>query len=110
MQKMQETQVWSLGQEDPLEEKWQPTPAFLPGQLQGQRSLVGYSPQWRKESDMADHTCVFAILFGEGYADDGLLSKKHWTECLEERRCKRTILHCVTELTGLQVVIDTFRR
>ena len=28
---MQETQVQSLGQEDPLEKEWQPTPVFLPG-------------------------------------------------------------------------------
>ena len=24
--------------------EWQPTPVFLPGELHGQRSLVGYSP------------------------------------------------------------------
>ena len=41
---MQETGVWSLGQEAPLEKEWQPTPVFLPGETQGQRSLVGYSP------------------------------------------------------------------
>ena len=40
----QEMQVWSLGQEDPLEGKWQRTPVFLPGKSHGQRSLVGYSP------------------------------------------------------------------
>ena len=40
-----ETQVWSLGQEGPLEKmEWQPTPVFLPAEFQGQRSLVGYSP------------------------------------------------------------------
>ena len=33
--------VQSLGQEDPLEEAWQPTPVFLPGESQGQRSPVG---------------------------------------------------------------------
>ena len=38
---MQEMQVQSLGQEDPLEEKWQPTPVFLPGKSHGQRSLAG---------------------------------------------------------------------
>ena len=42
---MQETWVQSLGQEDPLERKWQPTPGFLPGKSHGQRSLVGYSLQ-----------------------------------------------------------------
>ena len=41
---MQETQVQSLGQEDPLEEgmKTKPTPVLLPGEFHGQRSLVGY--------------------------------------------------------------------
>ena len=29
--------VWSLGQEDTLDEKWQPTPVFLPGESHGQR-------------------------------------------------------------------------
>ena len=28
---------------------WQPTPIFLPGESQGQRSLVGYSPWGCKE-------------------------------------------------------------
>ena len=30
----------------------QPTPVFLPGESLGQRSLAGYSPWGRKESDM----------------------------------------------------------
>ena len=33
---------------------WQPTPVFLPGESHGQRSLVGYSPRGRKESDMTE--------------------------------------------------------
>ena len=41
---MQETQVWSLGQEDPWRRKWQPSPVFLLGKSHGQRSLMGYSP------------------------------------------------------------------
>ena len=32
----------------------QPTPAFLPGESHGQRSLVGYSPWGCKESDMTE--------------------------------------------------------
>ena len=35
----------------PWRRKWQPTPVFLPGESQGQRSLVGYSPPGHKESD-----------------------------------------------------------
>ena len=41
---MQETQVQSLGWEDPLEKEWQPTPVLLPGESHGQRSLADYSP------------------------------------------------------------------
>ena len=33
---------------------WQPTLVFLPGESQGQRSLVGYSPRGHKESDMTE--------------------------------------------------------
>ena len=36
--------------------KWQLTPVALPGKFHGQRSLVGYSPWGRKESDMTEHT------------------------------------------------------
>ena len=35
----------------PWRRKWQPTPVFLRGESHGQRSLVGYSPWGRKESD-----------------------------------------------------------
>ena len=47
---MQESWVWSLGQEDPLRRAWHPTPVFLPGESHGQRSMVGYSPWSHKES------------------------------------------------------------
>ena len=33
---------------------WQPTPVFLPGEFQGQRSLAGYRPWSLKESDMTE--------------------------------------------------------
>ena len=42
---MQETQVRSLGREDPLEKGMA---VFLPGKSYGQRNLVGYSPWGRK--------------------------------------------------------------
>ena len=47
MHETQEKWVWSLGQEDPLEEEMQTTPVFLLGKSHGQRSLVGYSPWGR---------------------------------------------------------------
>ena len=38
----------------PGEEKWLSSPVFFPGEFQGQRSLVGYSPWGRKELDMTE--------------------------------------------------------
>ena len=49
-------QVQPLGGEDPLEEGMATTPGFLPEESHGQRSLVGYSPQDHKESDMTEAT------------------------------------------------------
>ena len=46
----------SLGWEDPLKRKWQPTPVFLPGESYGPRSLVGYSLWSCKELDTTEHT------------------------------------------------------
>ena len=34
--------------------EWQPIPVFLPGEFHGWRSLVCYSPQGRKESDVTE--------------------------------------------------------
>ena len=44
----------SLGWEDALEEGMTTTPIFFPAASHGQRSLVGYSPWGRTESDMAE--------------------------------------------------------
>ena len=43
--------------------KWQPTPVFLPGESHGQRSLGGYSPRGRKESDTTErlHTLTHSL-------------------------------------------------
>ena len=48
----------------PWRRKWQPTPGFLPGESHGQRSLAGYSPRGRKESDTTEHTQVLAAAHG----------------------------------------------
>ena len=49
---LQETWVQSLDWENPWEKGI--TPIFLPGESHGGRSLVGYSPWGRKESDMTE--------------------------------------------------------
>ena len=38
----------------PWKRAWQPTAVFLPGKSHGQRSLAGYSPWGRKESDTTE--------------------------------------------------------
>ena len=40
----------------PWRREWQPAPVFLPEGSHGQRSLVGYSPWGRKESDTTEVT------------------------------------------------------
>ena len=47
---MWETQVWSLGGEDPLEKEMAIHSSILPGESHGQRSLVGYGSRGGKES------------------------------------------------------------
>ena len=42
--------VWKI----PWGRKWQSTPVFLPGEFNGQRGLVGYSPWGCKELDTAE--------------------------------------------------------
>ena len=49
----QETRVQSLRWEDPWRTEWLPTPVFLPGELQRQRSLAGYTVQGVAKSRMS---------------------------------------------------------
>ena len=48
--------------------QWNPTPVLLPGKSYGWRSLVGYSPWGRKESDMTErlHFHFSLSCIGEG--------------------------------------------
>ena len=50
-------------EEDPWRRKWQPTPVFLPGESQGQRSLVGYSRWGRKQSDTTEQLSTAHIYY-----------------------------------------------
>ena len=61
--------IQSLDWEDSLGRKRQPTPVFLPGKFDGQRSVTGYSPWGHKESDMTErlsmhtHVPVWACIY-----------------------------------------------
>ena len=69
---MQETRVRSLGQEDPWRMKCQSIPVFLPGESHGCRSLVGYSPWGRKESDATELQVEIHIYVYIHYAEYNL--------------------------------------
>ena len=48
----------------PWRRAWQPIPAFLPGEFRGLRSLVGYGPWGRKESDTTEGlTLSLSLIF-----------------------------------------------
>ena len=48
----------------PRRREWLPTPVFLPGELHGQRSLMGYRPWGLKKSDMTEWlTFWFTLLY-----------------------------------------------
>ena len=78
---MQETGVWSLVWEVPLEEAWQPTPVFLPGESHGQCSLVDYHswgcnrPDWGTNSfrRLVDARVGWKLHSGRVGEDDGIL-------------------------------------
>ena len=52
---MQETLFPSLGQEDLLEKKWQPTPVFLPGKSPWTEEPGRLQSMGRTESDTTEH-------------------------------------------------------
>ena len=51
---MRETHAQSLDWKIFCRRKWQPTPVLMPGKFHGWRSLVGYNPLGRKESDTTE--------------------------------------------------------
>ena len=59
---MKETQIRSLGWEDPLEKEMATHSSILAWRIHGQRSLVGYSPWGHKESDRLNN---FHLYFSE---------------------------------------------
>ena len=58
----------------PWSRKWQPTPVFLPGESQGQRSLEGYSPWDCKESGMTEQLKTHTSMAAPGRK--GITSKR----------------------------------
>ena len=62
----------------PWRKKWQPTPAFLPGEFHRQRIQASYSPWGCKESDMTEHIHTYNCIFSKGWY------KNQWKKCAKK--------------------------
>ena len=78
---------------------WQPTPAFLPGESHGQRSLAGYCPQGCKEVDRTEHAHTVSKPL---YASVSFLVK--WS-CYWNLPHKRVAPHRRSEWVTVQISI-----
>ena len=72
-------------QKIPWRRKWQPTPVFLPGEFHGQRSLLGYSPWGRKESQRT----TSASVSGSGREPESLRGRPSFRSQTVSRRPPR---------------------
>ena len=68
--------MWEIGFDPwvgkiPWRRKRQPTPVFMPGKSHGLRSLVGYSPWGRKESDMTERLHFTSLQTGRDFVTLG---------------------------------------
>ena len=65
--------------------QWQPTPVLLPGKSHGRRSLIGFSPWGRKESDRTERLPFHFSLSCTGEGNGNPLQ----CSCLENPRNSR---------------------
>ena len=72
----------------PWRRKWQPTPVFLPGESHGWRSLVGYSPWSRKESDTTErlHFHFSTFLWLKNFSPLNPWGRVHLPACISHKR------------------------
>ena len=55
----------------PWRRRWHPTPVLLPGKSHGRKSLVGYSPWGREESDTTERPHFhFSLSFKYSYLEN----------------------------------------
>ena len=69
----------------PWRREWLPTPVFF-GELCGQRSLVGYSPWGRKESDTTERLHTHTHIFTKMFAPPSAFLEKGSAESFPELR------------------------
>ena len=97
---MQESQVQSLGREDPWKRERLPTPVFLLKELWGQRSLAGCRPWDHKESDMTEWLSFSLYLLNlkealQGFSLAYLYCQPHYSYALQpllKKKKKRQVI------------------
>ena len=102
----------------PWRRKWQPTPVFLPGEFQGQTSLVGYSPWGCKELDTAEWLALSLsvlkkLLFGSSDALNGQQEANDYISSLHGLIPRSfhshlyMLLHLILQKAGIYVRINS---
>ena len=88
-------QQYICGLEKNRRRQWHPTPVLLPGKSHGRRSLVGFSPWGRKESNTTEqlHFHFSLSCIGEGHGNPLQCS------CLENPRDRGAWWAAVYEVT-----------
>ena len=90
---MQETWVWFLGQEDPLEKGMATHSSILAWKIHGLKSLVGYSPWGHKEWDTAE--CFTSLHFSVPIFFSILHCSQKHSECWQGRISGNNIHYCL---------------
>ena len=101
---VQETQVQSLGQEDPLEKGMAAHSSILAWDFRGQRSLVGYSPWCRKKPDTTERLTFSLNMLSSNKQPVGtqtqgahcVPSKSQWKKTYAEKHVYYTHTHTHT--------------
>ena len=75
-------------QKIPWRREWLPIPVFLPGEVQRQRSLPGYRPGGRRESDTPERLSTQACALAHMRTD---------THTLTTHSCTHTVRHTHTQ-------------
>ena len=68
----------------PWRRVWQPTPVFLTGEFHGQRSLTGYNPWCRKDSDTTEWLSLSLFQLNRIRRPEGELSHLSWEQSSRE--------------------------
>ena len=112
MQEMEETWVWSLSQEDPLEKEMATYSSILAGKSHGQKGLVGYSPWGPQESDqISDWACLHTLgHYSDIKMNDLLIYTASWMNpknILNKRSQTQKSTYCMTAFIWASVEVKT---